>query len=326
MMSARAVRVTFPAMSTTVEVIGVGIPARELARAADLGRRLAAEWEAQFSRFRPDSDLSRLNAAGGRAVHVHDDVIDLIETARRAVRRTGGLFDPAVLPALEAAGYDRDIERVRSGPLRFPGEPRPTAGPAGWERVQIDRDRGEVRLPAQMRIDLGGVAKGAFVDRLAGQFAGWPGGCIDTGGDLRVWGLPPDGDTWIIGIEHPLQPEQDLAAAHVLAHDGAGVATSGIHRRQWQCGARMLHHLIDPRTGAPLSGDIRSATAFAASVTTAEIATKALMLTWAVRGSQETFGAAMAIVVAADGCIDIIQEGNADARSVTLVDPGRRSA
>ena len=210
-------------MSTTIEITGVGVPEREVTRAAELGRRLAQKWEAQFSRFQPDSQLCRLNAAGGAAVRVEEDVLNLLETAKEAVRRTGGRFDPSILPALEAIGYDRSIEHVRATPRRATSEPLPAAGPQGWENVQIDRARGEVQLPPGMRIDLGGVAKGAFVDRLARELGSWPGGSIDAGGDLLVWGTPPDGDHWRIGIEDPFHPRD-------RGTDGRGLRLQS-HRR-----------------------------------------------------------------------------------------------
>jgi FAD:protein FMN transferase len=325
-MIARVARGSFPAMSAVIELVGVDVPEREVARATEVGRQLAAEWEMRFSRFRPDSDLSHLNAACGSAIRVDDDVINLLETSKHGVLRTGGRFDPSVLPALEAAGYDRDIDQVRTVPHGSPGDPVRAAGLDGWERVQIDRARGEVRLPPGMRIDLGGVAKGAFVDRLASGLASWPGGCVDAGGDLRVWGRAPDGDQWIIGIEDPTQQEADLIVAHLRHRDGVGIATSGTHRRQWRAGGDIVNHLIDPRTGSPLTGDVRAATAFASSVTVAEIATKALMMAANERGCTDTFGAAMAVVAYADGHIDIVQEGNAGACSVTLADPDRRTA
>jgi thiamine biosynthesis lipoprotein len=314
-------------MSGTVELIAVGVSARALARAVDLGQRLAEEWENRFSRFREESQLSGLNTAAAAPVPVDDEFIRMLDTVRRAVRRTGGRFDPSILPALEAAGYDRDITRIRYGVA--PGASagfRPAAGHAGWERVLIDRARREIRLPVGMRIDLGGIAKGAFVDRLALALAEWPGGCIDAGGDLRVWGLPPDGHEWTIGIEDPGQPERDLLVARLPASASIGVATSGIHRRWWRAGDRIAHHLIDPRSGAPLEGDIRSATAFARDVTTAEVATKALMM-GAMPESIDTFGATMAVVVSTDG-VQILEERNADARpiSVSLLVAERRTA
>jgi thiamine biosynthesis lipoprotein len=316
----------FPAMSTTVEITGVGVPAREVARAAALGRGLAQQWEEWFSRFRPDSQLNRLNAAGGAAVRVEADVLNLLATVKAAVRRTGGRFDPSVLPALEAIGYDRSIERVRSSPCLGAGEPRPAAGPQGWDSVRIDRAQGEAQLPPGMRIDLGGVAKGAFVDRLASELRSWPGGCVDAGGDLLIWGSPPDGDRWRIGIEDPFQPERDALVTGVLDGSVVGVATSGTYRRSWFADGRMAHHLIDPSSGSPLLDGLRLVTAFAPDVMSAEIATKALMVAATGPSIPDSFGATMAVLIYADGHTEALAKEPCDACSLSVVWPDRSAA
>ena len=318
-------RAGFTAMSTAIALLGVGVSEREVARAAADGRRLADAWDRRFSRFRPDSQLSRLNAATGAPVRVGPEFIALLEAATLGVRRTDGRFDPSVLPALEAAGYGQSIERVRLAPVPAVVPAPPAAGRSAWERVEIDRGRGEVRLPHGMRIDFGGVAKGAFVDRLWAILNDWPGGCIDAGGDLRVWGVAPDGERWTIGVEDPVRPEGDLLVAEVLAPEGVAVATSGTHRRQWRSGEQTVHHILDPRTGLPVDA-ARSATAFAASATTAEIATKALMVAADEGAGDDPFGAAIGVVVRADGHVELVGGGRAHAGVITLPAPARRSA
>lgn len=325
-MTSSVTRAAFPAMSVSVEITAVGAAPAEVARAVARGRRLAEEWETRFSRFRPDSVLSRLNAAGGQAVPVDGVFLDMLETAKAAVQRTGGRFDPSVLPALEAIGYDRSIELVQATPGLTNDNPRPAAGQAGWSLVGIDRVRGEVSLPPGMRIDLGGVAKGAFVDRFAAELAHWPGGCVDAGGDLRVWGTPPDGDRWRIGIEDPFALERDLLVAQIPAGGNAGVATSGAHRRRWVCAGRQVHHLIDPRTGLPVADDVRAVTAFAADVTSAEIAAKALMIAATPLSRGETFGAMTAVVTYADGRVVVVTEETPDVCAPALPDADRSAA
>lgn len=307
----------FFAMSTTIEILGVGVPEREVTRATELGRRLAQKWESQFSRFRPDSQLCLLNAAGGAAVRVEEDVLNLLQMAKEAVRRTGGRFDPSILLALETIGYNRSIEQVRTTLRRAPGELRPAAGLQGWQRVRIDRTRGEVQLPPGMRIDLGGIAKGAFVDRLARELGSWPGGCIDAGGDLLVWGTPPDGDHWRVGIEDPFHPVTEVLMAGVYGSNYVGVATSGTYRRRWATGERMVHHLIDPSSGAPLAEDVRSLTTFAPDVTSAEVASKAMMVAATESSLPELFGAAIAVVIHADGHIETMQKDLANVCSIS---------
>lgn len=270
-------RGSFPAMSTTVTIAGTDVGEGEIRRAVATGEALAAGWEARFSRFRPDSTLSRLNAAGGAAVAVDAIFLDLLDTMRAAAIRTGGRFDPSILPALEAAGYTETIDVVRAAP-RAVAPPRPAAGVPAWRAVAIDRERLTVALPPGMRIDAGGIAKGAFVDALAARLEGWPGGYVDAGGDLRFWGNAPNGEHWTVGIEDPRRPDVDLTALRIDTAGLAGVATSAANRRRWVAGGATHHHLIDPATGESLVDAIASVTALAPSVTQAEVATKAILV------------------------------------------------
>ena len=286
-------------MSTTVALTGVGVSTQEVAHAVVLGEELARWWERLFSRFRADSQLSRLNAANGQPIVVDDAVIALLDFAAHAVEHTGGRFDPSILPALEAVGYDRSIEQIRLTSTAWRA-PRPAAGLVGWRRVRVDRARREVMLPAGMRLDFGGLAKGAFVDRLAMEIAEWPGGCVDAGGDLRVWGIPPDGERWVIGVEDPTDPGHDLMRVEIAGAEAAGVATSATNRRRWLAGGKPVHHLINPRTGVPLAGQLSAVTVFAASVAAAEVATKALMVAGNAGESLDPGDAALAILVFAD--------------------------
>lgn len=317
---------SFPAMSTTVTITGVGVPARAVTRAAERGRFLAEEWENRFSRFRPQSLLCRLNGAGGEATVVDDEFLDMLEIAMVAVAGTGGHFDPSILPALEAAGYDRSIERVQAAPFLAMSAPLPAAGQAAWNRVQIDHDCSQVQLPPEMRLDFGGIAKGRFVDRLAATLSDWPGGCVDAGGDLYLWGVSPGGERWAIGIEDPARPDSDLLVAEVTAQHGLGIATSGTHRRQWHAGDRLAHHLIDPRSGAPLAAGARSVTAVAWDVATAEVATKALLVASTENAADTLFGATVGVLDYADGRIIILTEESHDDSSISFGWPVSRSA
>lgn len=300
----------FPAMSTSVALTGVGISERAVAQATERAHRLAEAWEARFSRFRPDSLLSRVNAAGGQRVPADDTFRSLLERAALAVRRTGGRFDPSMLPALEALGYDRTIDQVRA--VASPGGlvpgPLSIAGIQGWANVQIDHDAGFVALPAGMRIDFGGIAKGAFVDLLAAEFAHWPGGSIDAGGDAVVWGEAPDGQAWHVGLEDPHDPDRDVLIVNVPSGSRAGVATSGTYRRRWVAGGHAVHHLIDPRTREPAAGGLLSVTALAETVTAAEVAAKAVLLAAASPPITDLFGASAALLVAESGHVQLVQQ------------------
>jgi thiamine biosynthesis lipoprotein len=277
-MSAASLTSSFPAMSTTVDVVSVGIAGGRHHRAMAEILSEVDGWSQRFSRFLPASMISRVNQSAGQWIDVDEVFLDLLETARDAVFSTNGRFNPAVLPALEAYGYDRTIEEVHRGSpmvMSISASPAPLDA---WTDVGIDLRRSRIRLPEGVRIDLGGIAKGALADHLADRFNQWPGGAISVGGDMRVWGMPPDGDAWRIGIEHPLDAQSDIAVVELPHESSAAVATSSRTKRAWERGNDSAHHLIDPMTGAPATTPLLAVTACAYSATVAEIVTKNVML------------------------------------------------
>jgi thiamine biosynthesis lipoprotein len=261
-------------MGTQIEVLlygGGGSAAREAFVASE---RIAETWERMFSRFRADSELSELNREAGRPVQVSALLYEAVEQALEATRLTGGLFNPLTLPALIAHGYDRSFEQVREGHGPLPE--RVTIVPA--LEIELDPLKRAIRLPDGSALDLGGIAKGMFADRLATHFAGWRGGAVSAGGDMRLWGEGPDDGRWIVGIEHPDDTERDLMTLSLHSLQRCGMATSGINRRSWRNQGRTAHHLIDPRSGAPANSRLRAVTAIASSATIAEIASTALFI------------------------------------------------
>jgi FAD:protein FMN transferase len=230
--------------------------------------------EARFSRFRPDSELSQLNAdpADNQHVPVSDDLAELIWLAKAAAENSSGVFDPTILDALEAAGYDRSIDTIRAA-----GTMVRTARAAGhsfrWRSVQVAQtahDGWMVTRPAGLRLDLGGIAKGWAADQAAALLRPLGDGLVNAGGDLRAWGTQPGalpGQGWLVAVDHPEHPGDDAAWLHVV--DGAA-ATSSVVTRRWAGG----HHLIDPRTGRPAETDLLSVTALAPRAVQAEVMAK----------------------------------------------------
>lgn len=267
----------FPAMSTTVNVVSVGIAMDKHHRAMEVIQAEVREWEQRFSRFRATSLLSRVNAAAGGWTAVDEPFLDLLEAATAAVIATEGRFNPAILPALVASGYDRTIDDVRQG-MTARTSTAVAALMDTWREVAIDRSGRRVRLPQGMQVDVGGIAKGALADRLANRFGHWPGGAIGIGGDTFLWGMPPDGDSWRVGVEHPLDPDEDIAVVTVPVGTAMAIATSSRTKRAWATDRGRAHHLIDPATGAPAESSLLAVTVGAPDATTAEIVTKNLMV------------------------------------------------
>jgi len=236
-----------------------------------LGRTpaLLNEAERRASRFRSDSELSRLNAAGEAKVS-HALFAD-IEASLEAARWTGGLVTPTVLTALEAAGYVESFEAL--------GEQVSDEGGAGpcpdSARVRLDPSNREVRLPPGLRLDLGGTLKGRLADQLSRELGEHAPALVDAGGDIAVSGPRQDGLPWSVGVGHPDNPNEPLC---ILALERGGVATSGRDFRRWKTARGWAHHLIDPRSGRPSETDVLTATVIARSAHRADVAAKAVLL------------------------------------------------
>jgi thiamine biosynthesis lipoprotein len=228
------------------------------------------EWEQQMSRFRPDSDLIRLNAAG-HAEQVPDALLKVVRVALQAARESAGLVRPTVLDALAAAGYDRSFDQLPADGASVAALPAPD-----WRGVALDLPARTITLPPGVHLDLGGVAKGWAADQAARRLSAAGPALIDAGGDIAVSGPMANGAAWPIAIANPLAPDDTLG--NLLLARGA-VATSGRDFRRWQRGGAEQHHIIDPRTGRPARTDVLTATVIAPDGPSAEVAAKvALML------------------------------------------------
>jgi thiamine biosynthesis lipoprotein len=244
------------------------------------GEQLAAapgwfeEWEQQLSRFRPDSDLSRLNAAAGKPTAVPPALWSVIGLAIQAAQQSEGLVRPTLLGALEAAGYNRSFEQIGQAGAA-PAVLAKPAQPADWRTILRDPRSHTVTLPAGLRLDLGGVAKGWAADQAAQRLAAAGPALVDAGGDIAVSGPMADGSPWPIAIANPLAPDESLGT--LLLVRGA-VATSGRDYRNWRRDGAEQHHIIDPRTGQPAQTDVLAATVVAPDGPTAEVAAKVALI------------------------------------------------
>jgi FAD:protein FMN transferase len=238
-----------------------------------------AACERELSRFDPTSDLSRLNAAAGRWTPVGRRLLEALGLALRAREDTEGRFDPTVLPALAAAGYDRSFELLEEREARWAEDWR--AGTA----IELDPRSGCARLEPGSSVDLGGIGKGYAAGRaLEAMLAVSPtlaGGLVDLGGDIAVRGESPEGGPWLVAVADPRRTGETLA---VLALDSGGVATSGRDARRFGP-ARSLHHLIDPETGESALAGPLTVTVVASSPVEAEV--NATTLAIAGRGEAE---------------------------------------
>lgn len=250
--------------------------------------RLFASYERRLSRFLPDSELSRLNQSEADAFKASPTLFSAVEVALWAAQVTGGLYDPTVLKQLEQAGYDRSFEQIAT-PLPL-SETTAVSGHSDapvlqractFRSVELNYARQEISKPAGVKIDLGGMGKGWTVDRAADRLQGLGPFMVNAGGDIFAYQSPPGEKGWAIELVHPFNPEQNMAQ---LLVNHRAVATSTIARRRWQNGERVMHHLIDPRTGQPADTDAVSVTVLAERTVLAEVYAKVVLILGVERG------------------------------------------
>jgi thiamine biosynthesis lipoprotein len=217
-----------------------------------LVRALFEERDARFSRFRPSSELSRVNALPLGLTLVSGEFASMLNLALDAARATDGLVTPTVGGAIVAAGYDRDFDRL-------PPDVGAVVSAAIPSYHSISVHGGGLLRTETMQLDLNGIVKGKTVDdalELAGS--GW----VSAGGDIAarepvVVGLPGGGS--------------------IALHDG-GLATSSVAKRRWLADGVPQNHLIDPRTGRPTTSPWRDVSVAASTCLIADVAAKAALL------------------------------------------------
>lgn len=203
--------------------------------------------EAKYSRYRPASLLSRINASAGDAggVEVDDETARLLDYVQTCFETSSGLFDPT-------SGILRRAWDLKSGRVPVQSELDALLARTGWSRVGWRPPRLVLPLPG-MELDFGGFVKEYAADRAAELCRGLGArhGLVDLGGDLSLVGPHPDGSPWRVGIRHPLRRDGVLARVDLFA---GGIATSGDYERFMIVAGRRYGHILDPRTGWPVEG------------------------------------------------------------------------
>ena len=250
-------------------------PPAQLERAVALAVDVLDEVDRACSRFRDDSDLSLANRRPGHPVPASPVLVGALRVALEAAEQTGGLVDPTLGAVLDAAGYDRTFALVPSD------DPTPAALPvpsASWRQVRVTS--GTVTVPRGASLDLGATGKAFAADLVALTVAVE---CrapvlVSVGGDVRVVDPDGGGPAYPVVVGHSVA---DLAAggesARVTLRDG-GIATSSTSARRWRRGGRQWHHLVDPRTGHPTAGPVRTVTALGHTAAAANTATTAAIV------------------------------------------------
>ena len=253
---------SFRSMGTDIELL---VDADGADRALDAAEAEFHRLDASLSRFRPASELSRLNSAG--AIAASPDLLRITGLALAARTETDGRFDPTVHDAVVAAGYDRTFAEVApNGPAVQPARCGGGVWVAGDATITLDRG---------VRLDFGGIGKGYAAERAA-EILATAGPClVNAGGDIAV-----RGGAWPIAV-------QTADGSMTLELRTGGLATSGTDRRRWRRGGRVVHHLIDPTTGSPATADLVRTTVVAEDAVAAEVWATAFFLAGADAGEAE---------------------------------------
>jgi FAD:protein FMN transferase len=263
----------FSALGTTAEITtvdpialsdAIGVLEHEL-EAIDLA----------CSRFRADSEVSRLARSAGAWMPASRLLRTALAAGIAAAEHTDGAVDPTVGATMRALGWDADFRVVvsRRDAVRFEAVPA-----AGWERIEIDDGTGRVRVPTGVEIDLGATAKALSADRAATAAfrATGSGVLVNLGGDLAVAGPAPAGG-WPILVTDDHRASSD-ADGHVVAIAAGGLATSSTTVRRWRTSQGIAHHVVDPRTGRPAAEVWRTVSVAAASCVDANTASTAAVV------------------------------------------------
>ena len=282
-------------MGTTAHVIVVA--EHDPDGLAALAQSRLAALEARWTRFDETSDVSRLNelnAVDSVPLIVAPETFALVELAVEGWRLTGGRFDPTVLPAMIAAGYDRSFEQLPTGEGAPPTTPAGALGlhggtarsTPGCTDIVTDPIVGSVRLGPGVAFDPGGIGKGLAADLVARELldAGARGVCVNVGGDVRVAGDAPGAAGWVVEAEHPYPGFPPLGRVRLRS---GSVASSWRTERRWEGpDGAPRHHLIDPATGAPAATGRAGVCVVAGPAWLAEVLAKGAFVSGPVDGGE----------------------------------------
>ena len=241
----RTFRIPFKAMASACELVLAIDDEPEAQAMAGAAIAEVQRIEAKYSRYQPDSIVSRINAAaGGQAVACDEETWSLLNYADSLYQSSGGLFDIT-------SGVLRRAWNFYDHRLPAPADLEALRQLVGWRRVE--REAQAVRLPeAGMELDFGGFGKEYAADRAGAVLAaeGLHHGYVNLAGDMRMLGPKPDGSPWMIGIQDPRDKTAILATIPV---ERGGLATSGDYERYFELDGKRYCHILDPRSGQPVT-------------------------------------------------------------------------
>ncbi|EKE11824.1 MAG: hypothetical protein ACD_15C00018G0005 [uncultured bacterium] len=261
-------------------------------RDLDLAKKMLDRFEIIFSRFRQDSELSKINSSIGKFHKIDRELVEVIELSLMYNKKTLGYFDPRILSNLEEIGYDKSFHEVakNNSPVNVQSIRKDLS-----EELVLDEDK--ARFDCKM--DFAGIAKGWFVDQISLflKEKNWKNFVVDIGGDMYFAGQGLEGK-WLVGMEGVKYEKMMFSLSDVA------IATSGTGKRKWEREGKRFHHLIDPKDAENFSFELKSVTVISGDAVEADIWAKALFLMGKENGMDFANRNAMA-------CVMLDRRGNA---------------
>ncbi len=263
----------FHAMNTTITL---GAEEPQHTAVFTMAKGFIERNEKRFTRFMPDSELSALNRSAGTWFYASSEMMGLLDAAVECHKITNGLFDPSILPDLQAIGYTCSLGDISTSDAEPSLATHSRTSSSLFSEMELEFTKGRVCLPEGMQIDLGGIAKGWIAENAAKCVTGFSPACaVNAGGDMFLIGQPQGQAVWEVVLEDPLDPSRDLMT---LLVEGGAVATSSVTKRTWNQEGMKRHHIINPHTGGPAESPWLSVTVFAPKAVLAETFAKAILI------------------------------------------------
>jgi thiamine biosynthesis lipoprotein len=228
---------------------------------------------AQMSTYQDDSELSKLNAnTSTDPISVSPELQEVLLEARRVHALSGGAFDVTIGPLVNAWGFGPEVVTPPSDVVLAKARAR-----IGMDKVGLDEQAHTVtRQTSGLYIDLSAIAKGYAVDQIGAALEGlgYPHYLVEIGGEVRARGLNRKAKPWVVGVEHPDGGAQDVAERLSLAD--VSIATSGNYRNVRLIDGKAVTHILDARSGEPVSHGLGSVSVLHPSCMTADALATAL--------------------------------------------------
>lgn len=244
--------------------------------------RACARYDALFDLYDEDSDIARVNAAGGAPVRVDPDTVALVSRGLELSAESDGRFDITI-------GAVSTLWDFAAGVRPTDSSIADALGHVDWRAVHVDEDASTIRLDdAEAKLDLGGIAKGFIADRLLELLeteTDAVAAVLSLGGNVAFFGTKPDGGPWDAGVRDVDDPggSRILGTAHI---DGGSLVTSGLYERTFELDGETYWHILDPRTGMPVETDVASVTVLCPSSTVADALSTTLFIAGSFEGAR----------------------------------------